>query len=90
MKNLEKRITALENRNRHVESNKAWETSLTRRTILTLLTYLAIGAYLHAIQIPDPWLHAIVPAVAFMLSTFTLPFFKKLWLRKQNTISSDF
>ncbi len=42
---------------------------------------LAIGFYLQAIRIPQPWLNAIVPAVAFMLSTLTLPFFKKLWMK---------
>lgn len=33
------------------------------------------------INIPKPWLNAIVPSFAFMLSTLTLPFIKKLWLR---------
>ena len=30
-------------------------------------------------SLPDPWLNAIVPSIAFLLSTLTLPFFKKLW-----------
>jgi len=46
-----------------------------------IFTYLAIGVYLVVIKIPNPWLNAIVPAVAFMLSTLTLPFFKKIWLK---------
>ena len=77
---LEKRLSAIEGRNRKVESDKAWETSYSRRLLLSLFTYLAIGFYLSAIGIPDSWLNAIVPAAAFMLSTLTLPFFKKLWL----------
>ena len=64
-----------------VESDKAWETSLERRLLLTIFTYLAVGFYLQAIGISNPWPNAIVPAVAFMLSTLTLPFFKDLWLR---------
>ena len=68
-------------RNKRVEADKAWETSYTRRILLTSFTYLAIGIYLWVIKIPDPWLNAIVPAVAFMLSTLTLPFIKKRWLR---------
>ena len=78
---LEKRIKIIEERNRRVESDKAWETSYTRRALLVLFTYLAIGFYLQAIDIPRPWLNAIVPAVAFMLSTLTLPFFRRMWLR---------
>ncbi len=81
IKDLEKEIRKLKQRNRRVEADKAWETSYERRFLLTLFTYLAIGVYLQIINIPDPWLNAIVPAVAFMLSTLTLPFFKKLWLR---------
>ena len=77
---LERRIAKIEGRNSSVESDKAWETSYTRRLLLALFIYLAIGFYLSAIRIPDAWLNAIVPAVAFMLSTLTLPFFKKFWL----------
>lgn len=81
LKDLEKRIKNIEDRNKRVESDKSWETSYTRRLLLILFTYLAIGFYLNAINVSEPWLNAIVPAVAFMLSTLTLPFFKKLWLK---------
>ena len=77
---LQKEIEKLKNRNKKVESDKAWETSYARRFLLIVFTYLAIGFYLNAIQIERPWLNAIVPAIAFLLSTLTLPFFKKLWL----------
>lgn len=79
MKELEARIKKIEARNKKVETDKAWETSWTRRFLLILFTYLAIGLYLNAIKIPNPWLNAIVPAVGFLLSTLTLPFFRKLW-----------
>lgn len=78
---LEKRITAIENRNSKVESDKAWETSLTRKLLLIIFTYLAIGIYLNAINVANPWLNAIVPAIGFLLSTLTLPFFKNFWLK---------
>ncbi len=81
LQQLEEELEKIRERNRRVESDKAWETSYIRRTLLIIFTYLAIGCYLRAINIPEPWLNAIVPAFAFMLSTLTLPFFKKLWLR---------
>jgi hypothetical protein len=86
IKDLEQKIHKIEERNLKVESDKRWEVSWTRRFLLTIFTYLAIGIYLQVIEIPDPWLNAIVPAVAFMISTLTMPFFKKLWLhlRKNN------
>ncbi len=80
-KDVEERLRRIEERNARVEADKAWETSYTRRSLLTLFTYLAIGFYLQAIAIPFAWLNAIVPAVAFMLSTLTLPFFKRTWLK---------
>lgn len=83
MKNLEKRLAAIEERNRRVEEDKAWETSNARRLLLVAFTYLSVGIYLQAVGVSQPWLNAIVPAVAFMLSTLTLPFFKKLWMEKR-------
>ncbi len=84
LKKLEDRIRKVEERNKRVETDKKWELSLTRRILLMLFTYLAIGIYLRAINVQRPWLNAIIPAVAFMLSTLTLPFFKNLWLKYYN------
>ncbi|MBS3061298.1 MAG: hypothetical protein J4215_01810 [Candidatus Diapherotrites archaeon] len=72
-------VEEIKARNARVELDKAWETSWLRRLLLMLFTYLAIGIYLSVISVPNPWLNAIVPAVGFMLSTLTLPFFKALW-----------
>ena len=76
---LEKEILLIKARNKKVETDKAWETSWARKLLLVTFTYLGIGFYLQAINIDKPWLNAIVPSVGFLLSTFTLPFFKKIW-----------
>lgn len=81
LKELENKINGIEERNKKVEYDKAWELSYFRRILLMLFTYLAIGVYLKAVHIEEPWLNAIVPTTAFMLSTLTLPFFKKIWLK---------
>ena len=83
---LEKRVEQIEERNKKVEADKAWETSWTRRFLIALFTYLAIGLYLWAIEVSRPWINAIVPTAGFLLSTLTMPFFKKQWL-KRNTRS---
>lgn len=87
MDNLEIRTQKIEERNLGVEADKAWETSWTRRILLTIFTYLAIGIYMWAIGISRPWLNAVVPSIGFMLSTLTMPFFKKIWLKRNK---SDF
>ncbi len=79
LQELEKEVNLIKERNERVEMDKKWETSYARRGLLILFTYLAIGIYLNAIKVSNPWLNAIVPAVAFLLSTLTMPLFKKLW-----------
>ena len=81
LRRLEEKIRQIGERNKKVELDKAWEVSYARRLLLLLFTYLVIGFYLRAINVSSPWLNSIVPAVAFMLSTLTLPFFKELWLK---------
>lgn len=76
---LEERVRLIEERNKRVETDKAWETSYSRKALLIIFTYLAIGVYLWAIGVDRPWFNAIVPSLAFLLSTLTLPFFKGLW-----------
>lgn len=79
---VEERLRVIEERNARVEADKAWETSYTRRILLIVFTYVAIGLYMWAIGVSDPWLNAIVPSVGFLLSTLTLPLFKKMWLER--------
>ena len=81
---LKEEVEVIKQRNKKVELDKKWEGSYTRKILLVIFTYLAVGAYLSAIGVSNPWLNAIVPAVAFLLSTLTLPFFKKVWAKKFN------
>jgi len=81
--NLEKEVKEIKERNKRVELDKAWETSWTRKIILAILTYVVIVVFFYFSELPNPWINAIVPALAFVLSTFTLKFFKNIWLKKQ-------
>lgn len=76
---IEKRLDKIESRNKKVETDKAWETSLSRKVLIIIFTYLSIALYLKFIVGIDPWINAIVPALGFLLSTLTLPYFKKFW-----------
>jgi len=79
---LEQRIANIEARNSRVQMDKAWEGSYTRKVLLILFTYVSISLYLRFIIGIEPWLNAIVPALGFLLSTLTLPMFKRLWVNK--------
>lgn len=79
LSDLENRLSRVESRNRRVEEDKAWETSYFRRFLLIVFTYLSIGLYMWAIGVDRPWLNAVIPSLGFLLSTLTLPFFRKMW-----------
>ena len=81
MKNIEKRLKAIELRNKRVESDKAWETSFARKIIIAILTYLTIVLFFYIAHLPKPFINSIVPTTGFVLSTLSLPIFKKLWIK---------
>ena len=78
--NIVKEIIAIKERNNRVEMEKAWETSWTRIIIVAVLTYLVIVIFFYVAHLPDPFVNALVPSVAFIVSTFSLAFFKKIWM----------
>ncbi|HLD37288.1 MAG TPA: hypothetical protein VJA86_01745 [Candidatus Nanoarchaeia archaeon] len=80
-KELKKEIDRIKERNKRVELDKAWETSWQRKVLIFILTYLVILVFFIFAQLPNPLVNSIVPAVAFVLSTLTLSFFKEMWLK---------
>lgn len=84
MTSLEPRLAAIEQRNARVETDKAWETSWTRRIAIAVLTYIIIGLTLTLIHAENPWIGAIIPVLGFLLSTLSLPIVKNLWAKRCN------
>ena len=81
MGDVEKRLNAIEQRNKKVELDRAWETSLSRKIIIAVLTYITIVLFFFVAQLPKPFINSIIPTAGFVLSTLSLPFFKKLWIK---------
>lgn len=81
MTNLGKEIEKINERNKRVEIDKAWETSFFRKTVVAVLTYFVIVLFFVFAKLPNPLANAIVPTLGFMLSTLSLPMFKKIWLK---------
>lgn len=79
-KDLETRIKKLEQRNKRVEADKAWETSWTRKIAIMALTYLVVASYLYFVVKIDPWINAVVPVLGFFLSTLTISLIKSVWI----------
>lgn len=76
---IEARLQRIEERNRRVQLNKAWETSKIRRISIAAITYLAALFYLFMIDEPRPFLVGLIPAGAYVLSSLSLPFIRRSW-----------
>lgn len=81
LEELAEEINRIKERNRRVETEKAWETSWTRRGMIAVFTYIVIAIFFFFIGTDEPLRDAIIPAVAFILSTLSGPFIKKWWLK---------
>ncbi len=79
---LEKEIQGLKERNRRVESDKAWETSYFRRLTIAVSIYVVVVIVLYVIDVPNALLAAFVPPVGYILSTQSLPAIKRWWIEK--------
>jgi hypothetical protein len=81
LEEIQKEIEQIKKRNKRVEANKAWETSLTRKIVILVLTYFVIVIFFFAVNLPNPFVNAIVPSIGFFLSTLTVPAFKSWWIK---------
>jgi len=78
---IKKDIKEIKERNARVEKDKAWETSWFRKVLITILTYIVAVLFFFFAELSKPFVNAIVPTLGFVLSTASIPFFKKLWLK---------
>ncbi len=80
---LEKRIKDIEERNKRVEKDKTWETSITRKLCIMILTYIIVVIYSYLVREYDNiFLSSLVPVIGFTLSTLSLKVIRKVWERK--------
>ena len=81
MQDINKEIDQLKKRNKRVEIDKARETSITRKISIMLLTYAVIVLFMYTVKLARQGINAIIPTLWFMVSTLSLPLFKKLRIK---------
>lgn len=78
--NLEEEIKRIQERNKRVEQDKAWEISWTRKICICILTYIVVVAYSYIIRYFDNiLLSSLVPVIGFTLSTLSLKYIRIIW-----------
>ncbi len=83
LKDLEKEIENIKERNKRVELDKRWETSWTRKICICVLTYIVVIIYSYVIRKYDNiLLSSLVPVIGFTLSTLSLKYIRKIWENK--------
>ena len=83
IKELENEIEKIKERNAKVELDKKWETSLTRKLCICILTYIVVIIYSIMIKnISSIFLSSLVPVIAFTLSTLSLKLVRNIWESK--------
>lgn len=81
--NFEEEINNIKNRNKRVELDKKWETSLTRKICIAVLTYIVVVIYSFIItKYSNIWLSSLVPVIGFILSTLSLKIIRNIWEKK--------
>jgi hypothetical protein len=83
LESLEKEISALKARNTRVESEKRWETSWQRKLGIIITTYFVMILVFWSLGNSEPFLNAIVPTLGYTLSTLSLGWMKRLFLKKK-------
>ena len=80
MENLEDEVNKIKERNKRVELDKSWETSITRKICICILTYIVVVSYSYLIKkVDNIFLSSLVPVIGFFLSTLSLKFISKIW-----------
>jgi hypothetical protein len=82
---METELEKINERNKRVELDKAWETSKTRRGIIAIFTYIVACFFLSAIGNEIPHINALVPVGGYLLSTLSLPLLKQWWIKRQTS-----
>ncbi len=83
LRDLERNVEEILERNKRVELDKKWETCTTRKVCIAVLTYIVVIIYSFLIsKTSNVFLSSLVPVMGFLLSTLSLKAVRKVWEKK--------
>jgi len=80
---IEAELLAIQERNKKVEADKAWETSWFRILTIVGITYIIASLVMFLIGIANFYLNALIPTIGYLLSAQSLPVVKRWWINKR-------
>ena len=88
IRELEQEIEKIKLRNKKVELDKEWETSLLRRICICILTYIVVIISSYIVRNFDNiFLSSLVPVIGFTLSTLSLKYIRKACKMRSSILS---
>ena len=83
LRDLEKNVEEILERNKRVELDKKWESSTTRKVCIAILTYIVVIIYSFLIsKTSNVFLSSLVPVFCFTFSSLSLKAVRKVWEKK--------
>ena len=79
---IEQDIRNIKERNEKVGAEKSWEVSAFRKISIAISTYIIASLVLFFIGVPNYLLSALIPTIGYLLSTQSLPFIKRWWIKR--------
>lgn len=76
---MDNQIQKIIERNNRVELDKKWETSLVRRILIAVTTWILAVLFLTLIDAENAMLAALVPTGGYVLSTLSVSPVRKIW-----------
>lgn len=76
---MDNQIQKIIERNNRVELDKKWETSLVRRILIAVTTWILAVLFLTLIDAENAMLAALVPTGGYILSTLSVSPVRKIW-----------
>ena len=81
---IKKELEQIKERNKKVEMDKKWETSILRKIAICVLTYIVVIIYSIFInRSGSVFLNSLVPVIGFFLSTLSMDLIRKIWMQNQ-------
>ena len=79
MEEVKKEIEKIKLRNKRVELDKKWETCITRRILICILTFIVVVCYTYATKKIDNIFLSSLVSNWILLSTLSLKGIRKIW-----------